>query len=191
MLRTMNRWLVMLLWLSAGVAMSRSEDATREVKIDDVTLVIPTTWKQEKPSSNLRLGQFAIPAVEGDKEPAELAIFNFGAGGGVQANIDRWVGQFLPENRQSKTTQGKSPQGEYYFVDVSGTYKKPVGPPIQGKTESVPGSRMLGVILAVEKKGLYFLKLTGPEKTVAAAATPFRTAIGGKMQDEKPYEPGA
>jgi gluconolactonase len=129
--------------------------------------------------------------VEGDKEPAELAVFNFGAGGGVQANIDRWVGQFLPENRQAKSTQGKCPLGEYVLVDVSGTYRKPVGPPIQGRTESVPGSRMLGVILSVEKKGLYFLKLTGPEKTVAAAATALRTAIGGKMQDEKPYEPGA
>ena len=171
------------------VSLARSAEETREAKVDDLTLKVPASWKQQPPASRLRLGQFEIPAVEGDQEPAELAIFNFGAGGGVKANRDRWVEQFLPAERQAKSTQGKTALGEYVFVDIKGTYKKPIGPPQLGRTEPMPGARMLGVILSVEGKGLYFLKLVGPEKTVATAATPLRTAIGAKDSDEKPYEP--
>lgn len=167
-----------------------SAEETREAKIEDLKLVVPISWKQQKPSSNLRLGQFEIPAAEGDKEPAELGIFNFGAGGGVKANRDRWVNdQFLPAERKAKSTQGKSPLGEYVFVDVTGTYKKSIGPPQAGKIELMPKARLLGIILSVEGKGLYFLKLVGPEKTAGNAATALRTAIGAKEGDEKPYEP--
>jgi hypothetical protein len=175
----------LLLCVSSTV---RSAEETREAKVDDLKLKVPATWKQQEPSSNLRLGQFEIPAAEGDKEPGELAIFNFGAGGGIKANRDRWVEQFLPAERKAKSTQGKSELGEYVFVDVSGTYKKPVGPPRLGKTEPMAGARMLGIILSVDGKGLYFFKLVGPEKTAAAAATALRTAIGAKESDEKPYE---
>ena len=162
---------------------------TREAKVEELKLVVPTSWKQQEPSNNLRLGQFEIPASEGDKESAELAIFNFGASGGIKANRDRWVEQFMPEERKAKSSQGKCPLGEYVFVDISGTYKKPIGPPRLGKTEPMPKARMLGIILSTEKKGLYFLKLVGPEKTASNAAAALRTAIGAKEADEKPYDP--
>ncbi len=186
MLRRLMILLGVMFLMNPSVA--NSADETRETKIDDLKLTVPATWKQQEPSNSLRLGQFEIPAADGDKEPAELAIFNFGAGGGVKSNIDRWVEQFQAVERKTKSTQGKSQLGDYVLVDITGTYKKPVGPPRAGKTEPMPGARMLGVILSVEKKGLYFLKLVGPEKTVAAAATAFRTAIGGKEQSEKPYD---
>ena len=163
-------------------------DEVKEAKLGDITLKVPATWKQSQPSSRLRLGQFEIPAVEDDKEAAELAIFNFGGGGGVKANVDRWVGQFYAEGRKSTVTQGKSEQGEYVFVDVTGTYKKPVGPPIRRQTKAMKGARMLAVILAVEGKGNYFLKMTGPNATVSAAADGFRASFGGKADSEKPLE---
>jgi gluconolactonase len=74
------------------------------------------------------------------------------------------------------------------LVDVAGTYKKPIGPPIQQKTQRAPGNRMLGLILAKEGKGNYFLKLVGPEKTVTAAADDFRSSFGGSAAAEKPYD---
>ncbi|MEO8499164.1 MAG: hypothetical protein ABI614_29210 [Planctomycetota bacterium] len=164
-------------------------DELKEAKVGDITLKTPASWKQSEPTSKLRLAQFEIPAAEGDKEPAELAIFSFGAGGGVKANIDRWVGQFEAEGRKSKVTTAKSDLGEYVMVDVSGTYKKPVGPPIAGKTEALPGARMLAAILAVEGKGNFFLKLTGEKGTVSAAADAFRGSFGGKEADEKALAP--
>jgi gluconolactonase len=167
----------------------RADEPARlqDSKVGEITLKTPKSWKQSKPTSQLRLSQFEIPASEGDKEAAELAIFSF-AGGSVEDNIKRWTEQFQPAERQVKTTKAKSALGEYVLVDVSGTYLKPVGPPIARKTEPMPGARMLAVILAVEGQGNYFLKLTGPAKTVTASAEAFRTSFGGKADDEKPYE---
>ncbi|MEX0818234.1 MAG: hypothetical protein WD070_01535, partial [Pirellulaceae bacterium] len=155
-------------------------DEVKEAKVGEITLKTPANWKQSEPTSSLRLAQFEIPAAEGDKEPAELAIFSFGGGGGVQANIDRWVDQFHADGRKSKVTTGKSDFGQYVIVDVVGTYKKPVGPPVLRKTEAMKGARMLAAILAVEGKGNYFLKMTGEDATVSAAADAFRASFGAK-----------
>jgi hypothetical protein len=48
---------------------------------------------------------------------------------------------------------------------------------------------MLAAILAVEGKGNYFLKLTGENATVTAAAEAFRASFGGKAADEKAFAP--
>ena len=165
-------------------------EKTTEVKIKDITLKVPEAWKSSPPSNNLRLAQFEIPAVEGDKEPAELVISSFGGtGGGVAANVTRWIGQFASgKDREAKVTQGESKDGKYIFVDISGTYNKSIGPPFLRKTEAVPDSRMRGVILAVEGKAYYFLKLTGPKKTVTSIVDEFRASFGANAKDEKPFE---
>jgi len=179
-----------------GVRVSEADDAeksgeTTEVEIRDITLKVPKSWKQEKPSSRLRLAQFQIPAVKDDKEPAELAVFSFGGGGGANdANIRRWIGQFESEERSYEIKRGKSPQGEYVLLDVTGTYQKPVGPPVLRKTEPMPNARMLAVILTVPDKGNYFLKLPGPKKTVDKAAAAFRASFGANASEEKPYKLG-
>ncbi|MDA1051339.1 MAG: hypothetical protein O3C40_12785 [Planctomycetota bacterium] len=164
-------------------------DELKEVKVGEITLKTPASWKQSEPTSRLRLAQFEIPAAEGDKEAAELAIFSFGGGGDVKANIERWIDQFYADGRKSKATSGKSELGQYVIVDISGTYKKPVGPPIERKTEAMKGARMMAVILAVEGKGNFFLKMTGGSATVTEAAEPFRASFGGKAADEKELAP--
>ncbi|HEY4263440.1 MAG TPA: SMP-30/gluconolactonase/LRE family protein, partial [Schlesneria sp.] len=104
-----------------------------EVKIDDITLKVPATWKQQPPANKLRLAQFLIPPAEGDEHPTELVISSFpGGGGGVDANLKRWTDQFSPEERKVKIFSGKSPQGEYVLHDVSGTYNFSAGGPFAG-----------------------------------------------------------
>ena len=180
---------VLAVAISAGAAdKKKDKPKAKTIKLKDIKLTIPGDWKQEQPKSRLRVGQFKVPAVKGDKEGAELAIFFFGGdGGGADANIRRWIGQFQTKGRKSRVTQGKSPQGQYVVLDITGTYNKPIGPPVLRNTRPTPGSRMLAVILAVEKKGNYFLKLTGPAKTVASAATAFRQSFGGNAKAEKAY----
>lgn len=179
-----------ILALTMGLVVAaelRAEEPLKTTKAGEITLKVPPSWKVQQPSSNLRVAQFEIPAVEGDPEPAELAIFTFGgAAGGVQANVTRWIEQFSADGRKAESKTGKCPQGEYVIVDVTGTYKKPIGPPIQMKTQPLPNARMLAAILAIEGKGNYFLKLTGPGKTVTAAAEAFRASFGGNSADEKP-----
>jgi hypothetical protein len=173
----------------AALALAFAQADAKPVTIQDITLTVPPTWKQQEPSSRLRAGQFGIPPVEGDKDPADLAISFFGGdGGGVDANLKRWTDQFTGEDKKVKLTQGTAAQGTYYFSEVSGTYQKPIGPPIAGKKEPTPGYRSLNVILQVPEKGNYFLRLIGPDKTVTAAAAAFRASFGGDAAKEKPYE---
>ncbi|MFO1019680.1 MAG: hypothetical protein U0903_03145 [Planctomycetales bacterium] len=165
----------------------RAEDKTKEVEAGDLKLTVPESWKFTQPSSNLRLAQAEVPAAEGDKDAAELVVFYFGSGGagGTKANIDRWTSQFDAAGRKVKILEGTSSHGKYTLVDLQGTYNRPVGPPILRKTEKMPGARGLFIILSHEKQGDFFLRLTGPEKTVAANADPLRKAIGAKKDDEK------
>ena len=164
---------------------------TREVKLQALTLKVPETWKQGEPSNNLRLGEFTVPAVKGDDrnaddEPVELAVFSFGGGGSVQQNIERWIGQFDAAGRKAKVSTGESPQGKYVFVDITGTYQKPVGPPMLRQTERLPDARMLAVILAVPDEGVYYLRMAGPEETVTANAAHLRRSFGADATKEKP-----
>ncbi len=166
---------------------------TRSVEVDSFTLNVPENWKQTKPTpiqARFRKAQFEIPAAEGDSEPGELVVFYFGAqgGGGVDANIQRWVGQFDASGRKSKVTTGESELGKYVFVDITGTYNKSVGPPIRQQTKAMPGSRMLSVILRVAQGGNYFVRLTGPEQTVTDAADALRASFGADAKKEKDYE---
>jgi hypothetical protein len=171
--------------LLPSLTLHAAEPKTREFKAQELVLQIPTTWVEKPASNNLRLAQFEIPAAEGDKEPGELVIFP-PFGGSIAENIRRWVGQFESEGLKSEFSKGKAAQGEYVIADLSGTYKKPDGPPIRGKTISTPGYRVVSVILTTEKEGNYFLKLVGPEKTIDAAMESFRKSFGAdKSKEEK------
>lgn len=168
---------------------AEEKPATEKTKVGDITLQVPKDWKQQEPSNRLRLAQFSIPAITGDKDPGELVVSFFqGDGGGVDANLKRWNDQFTGENKKIKLSQGESEQGTYYFSDVSGTYLKPIGPPIAGKKEPTPDYRSLGIILQVKEKGNYFLRLTGPDRTIAAAAEKLRQSIGADEKKEQAYE---
>ena len=175
-------------WILIGSirAEDKSADAkTKKVTAGDLILEVPATWKQKDPQSQFRAAEFEIPAIEGDKESGELAVFYFqGGGGDLKSNMTRWVGQFEEDGRKIKVYSGKSKQGEYTLVDLSGTYKKSVGPPALGKSKRLPGWRVINVFLQTEK-GPYFLKFDGPTKTVTAVADQYRTAFGGNAKEEK------
>ncbi len=162
----------------------------KEIKIEDITLKIPATWKQQPPANKLRLAQFLIPPAEGDEHPTELVISSFpGGGGGVDANLKRWTDQFSGEGRKVKILSGKSPQGDYVLHDVMGTYLYSAGGPFAGgKKEARADHRSISVILTIKDKANYFIRLTGTEKAVNAAAETLRASFGGDAKAEKPYE---
>jgi gluconolactonase len=167
-----------------------NKDDVKEVAIKAIKLKVPATWKQEEPSNNLRLSQFKLPPVEGDKTAAELVISSFGGdGGGVDQNFKRWIDQFTTEERKVKLTSGECNQGKYYVNDVTGTYLQSSGGPFAGgKKTPMPGYRSISVVLAVPDTGVYFLRMTGPEKTVTAAAESFRKSFGADASKEVKYE---
>ena len=54
------------------------------------SIKVPKTWTESPPTGSMRLAQWSI----GEKDPGELVLFNFPGGGSIDANINRWVGQF-------------------------------------------------------------------------------------------------
>ncbi|HEV8068573.1 MAG TPA: hypothetical protein VGP76_12615 [Planctomycetaceae bacterium] len=166
-------------------ARAADPSGTKTIKAGDLTLTVPEAWEKQSVRSQFRKAQMKVPDVAGDKDETDFVVYYFeGGGGGVDANVQRWVAQFLPAGRKIKSTSGKSSQGEYVFVDLLGTWKKPIGPMVQQKTQQMPNSRALSVILTT-KEGNYYLRLTGPEKTVAANADAFRAAFGADAKTEK------
>ena len=166
-----------------------AREETVEVKLKDLVLNLPKSWAASDTVNSMRLATYEIPAAEGDKDKSELAISTFaGDGGGVAANVDRWVGQFSAEGREASIKKGMVGKNSYHIANIAGTYQKPVGPPRDRKTVAAEGYRMLGVIVTLEGKGVYFLKLTGPDATVKAQEEILRASFGGNSEGEEDYE---
>lgn len=181
---------------AASIAISAADDKAAPVdaakpmvmKLKTLTLTVPATWKESDVQSSMRLTTLDIPAANSDSGKGELAVFNFsGGGGGLKQNIERWIGQFGAEGRESKVVKGKAGDEEYHLLELSGTYNKSVGPPIMRKTEAVKGYRMLGAIVPVGSE-VYYLKMTGPDAAIKAAAKDFRKSFGGSMKSEEVVE---
>ncbi len=141
----------------------------------------PAGWKSLGPRP-MRAATYVVPPASGDKEDGECAVFYFGPGQGgeVQANLDRWVGQFeQPGGKSSrdaaKTRKEKISGLPVTRIDLSGTYLSSAGPMVREKTPK-PGYRMLGAIVE-GPQGNVFFKFTGPAKTVAANQAAFEQML--------------
>lgn len=126
---------------------------------------IPEGWVAEPPANTMRLAQARIPGEAGD---GELALFYFGpgGGGGIEANIQRWLGQLEaapgtdPERETFET-------GELTVHTVVGRGTLTPSPmTMQGGTpEPQPGSMLLGAVVE-GPGGPWFFKVTGPAETL-------------------------
>ena len=124
---------------------------------------LPSGWLSEPPQSNMRLAQASF---QGPGGPGQLAVFYFGpgGGGGVEANIERWVGQMEVAPGTTPTPETFESNGyKVTVIDVRGTLK----PSTMGMGPSAPqpDSRLLGAVVE-GPGGPWFFKATGPESTL-------------------------
>ena len=120
----------------------------------------------------MRVADFTLPKVAGDPEDATATVYFFGAqqGGSVQANMDRWMSQMAqpdgkPSKSVAKTSSFVSHGLKISAVDVSGTYVAETAPG-SGQNLNKPGFRQIAAVVETPG-GNYYVKLTGPAKTVA------------------------
>jgi hypothetical protein len=145
--------------------------AATPVTLDGLKSSAPEGWKESPPTSSMRVKQFTIPAIKGDKHDGELIIFFFGAGqgGAAQANIDRWKTQFeAPAGKKidelSKVETITVGKVKTTVLDVRGNYKWSPSP--MAPTQEVrPAYRMIAVVFE-SPNGPYFFRFVGPEKTI-------------------------
>ncbi len=122
----------------------------------------------------MRKATYLVPRVAGDSEDAELGVFYFGPGqgGGIDANVERWVKQFtdVPPDRVKREDR-KANDLLAHLVEIdSGTFNANVM--AQGPKKLKKDHALLGAIVEAPS-GAYFFKLTGPKATVKAAKKPF------------------
>ena len=133
--------------------------------------VKPEAWKEVPHASSMRMATFKIPKAEGDPEDAEMSVTQ--VGGGIEANIKRWEGQF--EGSPAAKTEKKEVAGwEVTIVSIEGTFKSG-GPMMGGGGEPKENWALLAAIVNTEPA--HFFKMTGPKKTVEAARGDFDSFV--------------
>lgn len=137
-----------------------------------LTFTTPQGWQSSKPGSSMRVAEFILPHTAGDTEDAQLIIYYFGgSGGSVDANIERWVGQIQqPDGKPSSTAAKKQTRTvnglTVSLVDVDGTYVAETAPGSTAR-HNKPNFRLRAGVVQTAN-GPYFIKLTGPAKTVTS-----------------------
>ncbi|HJZ78367.1 MAG TPA: hypothetical protein VKE51_41855 [Vicinamibacterales bacterium] len=136
-----------------------------------LTFTTPAGWKSSPPTSSMRVAEFMLPRAAGDAEDAVLIVYYFGgSGGSVDANMQRWIGQMQqadgkPSSAVAKKQSRKVNGLTVSLVDVSGTYTAEMSPGSAAHHNN-PRFRMRAGVVETSN-GPYFIKLTGPEQTVA------------------------
>ncbi len=136
-----------------------------------VRWTMPTSWKAEAQRA-MRLATYTVTPS------GECGVYYFGPGqgGSVDANLDRWIGQFLQADGKPSKAAAKIAKSTVHgmpvtTVDVSGAYTGMGGPTAQ-PGPAMPDYRMLGAVVE-GPQGSIFIKFTGPAKTVAANQAAF------------------
>src|SRR5215216_2722709 len=132
---------------------------------------VPAGWVEEERTSSMRVAQYKLPKAPGDTEDASLVLYYFGSGqgGSTAANIERWIAQM----KQADGSTATGAKDEHLVanglkvttLDVSGTYVAETAPG-SGTFRNKPDYRLRAAVIETPN-GSYFVKLVGPEKTVA------------------------
>ena len=138
----------------------------------------PEDWIQRQPRVSLITAEFALPKAEGDQADGRLTVST--AGGSVEANLERWRGQF--DDLKDKPSETLEVAGrKVTLVDLSGTFNDQPGPFAPGEKRA--DYRMLGAIIPMEGDHL-FVKAYGPEKTIARHEAAFREFVKSLVPGE-------
>jgi hypothetical protein len=122
----------------------------------------PPRWQVAPNTSSMRLATYKIPHAAGDTEDAEMSVTQ--VGGGVDANIDRWIGQFGDEGgknvkKTKRTVGGLTVQ----IVEIQGKFTNGMD-----QSGAKANWALLGAIVETPDMP-HFFKMTGPSKTVLGA----------------------
>ena len=127
----------------------------------------PQGWTDEEPSNPMRLRQWRAPGE------VECALFHFAGGGDVEANVERWLGQFEAPDGSPSVSGAQRMTIEVsgvvaHLVRVTGTYITR-DPPMSGEITRHPEYGLFGVVFDVSPDP-YFLKCVGPALSMESQA---------------------
>jgi len=128
-------------------------------------------WAAVENSGMFRAGTLNAK-IDGLDKPLEAVFYHFpgpGGGGGVQANVDRWLGQFASK-QESKTEEIDAGGKKITLVTATGTYND--GPPMGAKTPRENYSLIAAIVPTADSN--VFIKLAGPKEVIAKVTEGFK-----------------
>jgi hypothetical protein len=138
----------------------------------DVTWTTPGAWSTEPNATGMRKATYKVPRAGGDTDDASVSVIQ--AGGSVDANVERWYGQFDDVHDKKRSQLHVGPI-TVTVVEAHGTYTG--GGIMVGESPAPkPGWALLGAIVEIAPQP-YFFKMLGPDKTVAAARSDFQALV--------------
>jgi hypothetical protein len=144
-----------------------------EIGKGKVVITKPAAWKTVAPGMMVD-NEFRFPA-EGDGS-ARITISQ--AGGGVEPNVTRWIGQFEGGTKENTKIEKKEVDKTIVrIVEIEGTFKESRGPNTPMKKQE--NYKMLSAILELKDGELIFVKATGPKDTIAKMREDFIKMIDG------------
>ncbi|MBI1248088.1 hypothetical protein GC197_09630 [bacterium] len=154
---------VALVLLTAVSAMAEDKQPA-SISFGDghLEMSVPEGWKVVKPRVGIIDHEFQ---VTGEKEDAGTGrVTLMGAGGSIDANIDRWKGQFVKMTKDAVVKDEKIAGEKVHMIELVGNYKDQRGPFAPAVVKD--NYTMLAAIITTEKLGNYFLKFYGPSEIV-------------------------
>ena len=142
----------------------------------DLEWTAPAAWTKAENPSPMRKATYKIPKAAGDDEVAEMSVSQ--VGGGLDANIERWAGQFEGGATDKKRTEKTVGTMKVTLVEMSGTFAGMGG---MGRPAKAPkkDQALLAAIADPEPPyPPYFFKMVGGKKTIAAARADFDKFVG-------------
>jgi hypothetical protein len=154
---------LLAIFCSLILATAFAEDAKFDVGAFHFTR--PAGWNSVEPSSPMRKAQLQIPGKDGGPA-ADITFFFFGEGngGGVEPNVQRWLGQIAGKPDTNKVEPQEINGVKVTLVSAEGTLK---AAPMAGIREEITEAALLGAILE-HAEGAVFVKMTGPAALVKA-----------------------
>lgn len=163
---------------------AHSEDA-ENLKAGALVFHYAKPWENVSSGRPMRAGELKYDHTEEGLEDVEVVFYYFGPGqgGGIEPNIQRWVGQFEGEpsvERETVEVDGN----KVHYLYAKGTFLDGgMAGPFSGAPKTAKAGYMMLAAIVENEQGAVFLKATAPEKSAAAIKDAFKKLAESPFKD--------
>ena len=162
------------------VVLANAFAGCHRIDMPGMSYVPPDGWIREDPTSDHRMIQYRLRGRPKEAGDARLVVYFFGEAGtgDVDANIERWAGQFRqPDGRPSlevaRVEHHEANGLVVHTVAVEGTYTAMTA---TGEHLNRPHRSLYAAVVYTDA-GPYYFKVVGPTETVRRWDDSFKTLL--------------
>lgn len=177
---------------SAACSKAPAEPEPQKAAASSAPAVAPLAWDPPGtwtvlpvPPTGVKKAAYKVPKVANDKEEAEVNVVFLGTGekGDPTKVFKEWFDQFDGNvGPGAKREQFDVKAFKIETVEVNGTFKMSLAPPVGPKKKSPvqmvkEGYRLYGAVVKTPERGNWYFRMTGPDETVQSARSAMRAML--------------